>query len=198
VRKTVNILVASVGGQGGLTLSRVIARASVLNGFSVRTAETLGMSQRYGSVVSYVRLGDSVKSPLFEPGEADYILGLELVETLRRIHYASSNCVVIVADEYKPSYAQSTKYPALRTSDLVEKMRLVWKRTLIIPARKLAERAGSVRALNMVILGAFNAVANLLSRVSVESAIREVLSDYAISASLRAYELGFEYAQQAR
>jgi indolepyruvate ferredoxin oxidoreductase beta subunit len=198
VRKTVNILVASVGGQGGLTLSRVIARASVLNGFSVRTAETLGMSQRYGSVVSYVRLGDSVKSPLFEPGEADYILGLELVETLRRIHYASSNCVVIVADEYKPSYTQSTKYPALRTSDLVEKMRLVWKRTLIIPARKLAERAGSVRALNMVILGAFNAVANLLSRVSVESAIREVLSDYAIPASLRAYELGFEYAQQAR
>ncbi|MCC6010819.1 MAG: indolepyruvate oxidoreductase subunit beta [Desulfurococcaceae archaeon] len=198
MRKTVNILVASVGGQGGLTLSRVIARASVLNGFSVRTAETLGMSQRYGSVVSYVRLGDSVKSPLFELGEADYILGLELVETLRRIHYASSNCVVIVADEYKPSYAQSTKYPALRTSDLVEKMRLVWKRTLIIPARKLAERAGSVRALNMVILGAFNAVANLLSRVSVESAIREVLSDYAISASLRAYELGFEYAQQAR
>lgn len=198
MRKIVNILIASVGGQGGLTLSWVIARASVLDGFSVKTAETLGMSQRYGSVMSYVRLGDSVKSPLFEPGEADYILGLELVETLRRIHYASGSCVVIVADEYRPSYTQSIKYPALKTSDLVEKIKSLWGRTLIISARKLAERAGSVRALNMVILGVFNAVSNLLSRESVERAIREVLPEHAVSASLRAYELGFEYAQQAR
>ncbi|MEM4775425.1 MAG: 2-oxoacid:acceptor oxidoreductase family protein, partial [Sulfolobales archaeon] len=79
--KTVNIAIASVGGQGGLTLSRVLAVAAVLDGLSVRTGETLGMAQRYGSVVSYVRIGTRVLSPTFSDGEGDYLLGLELLET---------------------------------------------------------------------------------------------------------------------
>jgi Pyruvate/2-oxoacid:ferredoxin oxidoreductase gamma subunit len=94
-RKVVNILIASVGGQGGLTLARVLAEAAVMSGWSVRTGETLGMAQRYGSVVSYVRLGlgVEVRSPTFTPGEADYLLGLELFESLRNIHYLSENGV---------------------------------------------------------------------------------------------------------
>jgi len=198
MKKVVNILIASVGGQGGLTLSRVIARASVLDGFSVKTAETLGMSQRYGSVVSYVRVGSSVKSPLFEPGEADYILGLELTETLRRLHYISEGGVVIVADEYRPSYTQSTKYSSLKTSDLVNEIRSLWLNTIVIPARKLAGEAGNTRALNMVILGAFNAISNLLNRKSIERAINEVLPSHAVLTSIRAFELGYMYIQQAR
>jgi len=63
--KIINILIASVGGQGGLTLSRTIAIAAVMKGYSVRTGESLGMAQRFGSVVSYVRIGKEVKAPIF-------------------------------------------------------------------------------------------------------------------------------------
>mgnify|MGYP001773234268 CR=1 FL=1 len=78
MRRT-NILIASVGGQGGLTLGRILAVASILQGLSVKTSETLGMAQRYGSVVGYVRIGEKIYSPLFGPGEADYLLGLSLI-----------------------------------------------------------------------------------------------------------------------
>ncbi len=200
MRRVVNILIASVGGQGGVTLSRVIALASTLDGYSVKTAETLGMSQRYGSVMSYVRIGvnTSVHSPLFGPGEADYLLGLELSETLRRLHYTASSGIAVVADEYKPSYTQSVRYSSVKTSDLVNKLLSLRPGVFIVPARKLAEQAGSVRALNMVILGAFNAISGLLSPNSVERAITELLPEKAALMSIRAYELGYKYAQQAR
>lgn len=198
MERRVNILIASVGGQGGLTLSRIIAFASTLEGYSVRTAETLGMSQRYGSVMSYVRIGASIYSPLFDPGEADYILGLELTETLRRIHYISKHGIIIVADEYRPSYIGSTEYSSLKKQDFIAKITSLWSNTIIIPARKLAEEAGNVRALNMVVLGAFNAVSNLLSTDSIKKAIREILPEHAVSSSIKAYELGYNYAQQTR
>lgn len=197
MKRVVNILIASVGGQGGLTLSRIIARAAILEGYSVKTAETLGMAQRYGSVMGLIRVGSSVKSPLFDPGEADYILGLELTETLRRLHYVSSSGLVIVADEYKPSYTQSVTHPSLKTEDIILEIKSLWPRTIIVPARKLAEKAGSVRALNVVILGAFNAISNLLSTGSIKTAIREVLTEQAALTSIKAYELGYSYSQQA-
>ncbi|MFZ8783029.1 MAG: indolepyruvate oxidoreductase subunit beta [Desulfurococcaceae archaeon] len=200
MKRVVNILIASVGGQGGVTLSRVIALASTLVGYSVKTAETLGMSQRYGSVMSYVRIGvnTDVHSPLFGPGGADYLLGLELSETLRRLHYTASSGILIVADEYRPSYTQSVRYSSVKTSDLVNKLLSLRPGVFIVPARKLAEQAGSVRALNMIILGAFNAISGLLSPNSVERAITELLPEKAATISIRAHELGYKHAQQAR
>jgi len=109
LRGVVNILIASVGGQGGLTLSRIIAEASVIQGLSVRTGETLGMAQRFGSVLSFVRVGERVLSPIFGRGEADYLLGLELVETLRAIEYLRDSGLAIAANEYKPPVSSSLK-----------------------------------------------------------------------------------------
>jgi len=196
VKRVVNILVASVGGQGGLTLSRTIAYAATLDGYSVKTAETLGMAQRYGSVMGFIRVGSSIKSPLFDPGEADYILGLELTETLRRLHYVSSSGLVIVADEYKPSYTQSIKHPSLKAEDIILEIKSLWPKTIIVPARRLAEKAGNIRALNMVILGAFNALSNLLSTKSIKTAIREILAEQTALISIKAYELSYSYFQQ--
>jgi indolepyruvate ferredoxin oxidoreductase beta subunit len=155
------------------------------------------MAQRYGSVMGFIRIGISVKSPLFDPGEADYILGLELTETLRRLHYISNNGLVIAADEYKPSYAQSVTHPSLKAEDIAWKIKSLWPKTIIIPARRLAEKAGSIRALNMVILGTFNALSNLLSTEGIKTAIRKVLPEQATLISIKAYELGYLYPQQA-
>ncbi|WP_245526507.1 indolepyruvate oxidoreductase subunit beta [Desulfurococcus mucosus] len=186
-----NILIASVGGQGGLTLSRILAGAAVKTGLSVRTGETLGMAQRYGSVVSYVRIGVSVHSPVFSRGEADALVGLELVEAVRNTAYLKPRGVLLVADEYKPpSLASITR----RTQDRSIYMEQVVKAGgVIVPARRIASEAGNPRAANIVMLGALNASLKLLPHSTVEEAILEAIPGEAGSTSITAYHAGFNW-----
>lgn len=195
--KTTNILIASVGGQGGLTLARVLAVTATLEGLQVRTGETLGMAQRYGSVVSYVRIGTEVYSPIFSPGDADYLLGLELYETLRNVHYLKPGGKLIVADEYRPPYLVSFNAPSSSRDDVIPKLKSLIPGTLIVPARKIAIEAGNPRALNMVILGAFIKISNILKVSNVEEAIESVIPKRAIKSSLLAFRKGLEYVEQA-
>lgn len=193
--RVLNILIASVGGQGGLTLARILAEAAVTSGLSVRTGETLGMAQRYGSVVSYVRLGFEleVKSPTFSPGDANYLLGLELFETLRNIHYLSREGVLIVADEYKPPLQVSLTLQASSRFEVLNSLKSIVPSAIIIPARKLAIEAGNPRALNMVILGAFNAVSGLFADDVIANAVKRVLPERVLATSIEAYRKGYQY-----
>lgn len=196
--KVTNVLIASVGGQGGLTLSRVLAIAAVLDGKSVVTGETLGMAQRFGSVASYVRIGDEVHSPVFNPGDAHAILGLELIEVLRNIHYLRRNGLVISADELKPPISSSlglAKNPKKDEliSEITAKVTELGGDVVFVPARQLALKAGSYRAMNMVILGAFNSRFKLLSDLSIREAIMQLLPGRKGEISLRAYSLGKEF-----
>lgn len=195
MKRVVNILIASVGGQGGLTLARVIAEAAVASGLSVRTGETLGMAQRYGSVVSFVRIGREVHSPIFSPGEADYLLGLELFEALRNIYYLSRDGRLVVADEYRPPVQFSLSNYMTGRTELIERIRRAVPRALVVPARRLATEVGSARALNMVLLGAFNAIAEMFSETAVTEAVKSVLPPRALQTSLEAYRRGLEYAR---
>lgn len=194
----VNVVIAAVGGQGGLTLARVLATAATLEGLNVRTGETLGMAQRYGSVVSYVRIGTEVYSPIFSPCEADYLLGLELSETLRNVQYLKPEGVVIAADEYRPSYSMSISEPNTLRSHLVARVKSSVPRALIVPAKKIALEVGNPRAFNMVVLGVFAGVSKLLREASIESAIAEILPRRAVEPSVLAFKRGLELAQQAR
>jgi indolepyruvate ferredoxin oxidoreductase beta subunit len=193
LRGVVNILIASVGGQGGLTLSRIIAEASVIQGLSVRTGETLGMAQRFGSVLSFVRVGERVLSPIFGQGEADYLLGLELIETLRAARYLREKGLAIAADEYKPPVSGSLRpSPAWSRDSVAMTLReVLGDRLLLIPARSLAVKAGSHRAINAVLLGVLNASAQLFSHRVVEEAISRVLHGKAGEISVKAYYEGF-------
>jgi indolepyruvate ferredoxin oxidoreductase beta subunit len=192
------ILIASVGGQGGLTLARVLAFASVLSGFSVRTGETLGMAQRYGSVVSYVQIGSRVYTPKFTPGEADYLVGLELVESIRNIHYLKPSGFALVADEYRPPYTLSVENPLSTRDQSLDLIKSLHSKTIIIPARKLAVEVGNPRALNIVMLGSLNAVANIFSHKTIEEAIKQVLPARVVESSIKAYIKGYEYTQATR
>ncbi len=196
--KVTNVLIASVGGQGGLTLSRVLAIAAVIEGKSVVTGETLGMAQRFGSVVSYVRIGDEVHSPVFSLGDADVILGLELIEVLRNIHYLRSKGLVLSADELKPPVSSSlglAKNPKRDKlmSEITSKANELDGDVIFIPARQLAVEAGSYRAMNMVILGAFNSRFKLLSDPSIQEAIMQLLPGNKGKISVRAYNSGKEF-----
>ncbi|MEZ0394196.1 MAG: indolepyruvate oxidoreductase subunit beta [Desulfurococcaceae archaeon] len=190
----VNVLVASVGGQGGLTLSRVIAVAAVLEGLSVRTGETLGMAQRYGAVVSFVRLGKRVESPTFGPGEADYLIGLEIVEALRNLHYLSSSGVLVTADELRAPYTMSFERPRATRDEIIKELVSRRPNALVLPARKVAAESGNPRAMNMVLLGAFHAISGLLRTESLEEAIRAVLPPRAVATSIEAFRRGFQLA----
>ena len=91
-----NLIITGVGGQGGLTLSRIVGNAAMHEGYNVRIGETLGMSQRYGSVLSYLRFGEEVYSPLIEEGEADLMLALEPAEALRNARFLGKKSVAII------------------------------------------------------------------------------------------------------
>jgi len=190
-----NILIASVGGQGGLTLSRVLAVAAVLDGKSVITGETLGMAQRFGSVVSYVRIGSETHSPLFNVGSADVILGLEMIEALRNLHYLREGGWVILADELKPPISSSLGIERnLGKDELINlirtKVRELRSNAIFIPARQLAIEAGNYRAINMVILGAFNKKFGLLTDSSIRKAISQLLPGRIGEISVKAYIAG--------
>ncbi|WP_456367248.1 indolepyruvate oxidoreductase subunit beta [Thermococcus sp.] len=111
-----NLIITGVGGQGGLTLSRIVGNAAMVEGYSVRIGETLGMSQRYGSVLSYLRFGEEVYSPLIEEGEADLMIALEPAEALRNARFLSKRSVAVI-NAY-PIHTATTlvgkeRYPAL-------------------------------------------------------------------------------------
>ncbi len=199
MREVVNILIASVGGQGGLTLSRIIAEASVIQGLSVRTGETLGMAQRFGSVLSFVRVGERVLSPIFGRGEADFLLGLELVETLRAVGYLRNSGLAIAADEYKPPVISSLRPAPGWSKDSVARTlkEVLGDGLLLIPARRLAVKAGSHRAINAVLLGVLNASAQLFTHRVVEEAISRVLHGKAVEISVKAYYEGFNLYKES-
>lgn len=196
-RKVLNILIASVGGQGGLTLSRVIAAAAVAEGLSVRTGETLGMAQRFGSVMSFVRVGEEVTSPLFGPGEADVFIGMELVEALRRIRYVRVGGVAVAALTLKPPVSSSLGIaPRPSKEELVEELRRALPSIRFVDAVGEAEKVGNYRAANMVLLGYVNGLVGILMDESVEAGISAILRPKAVETSIRAYYRGKELVKE--
>ncbi len=149
----VNIVVVGVGGQGLLTMSRLLVESAKARGYDATAAETHGMSQRGGSVIVYVRIGKEVLSPTIPPGLAHYILSTELMETVRNSIYANRDTVVIT----------NTKiiYPAIpgAVKLVSEGEALKWlkermPRLYPIAASNIAESLGAPQSTNMVILGA--------------------------------------------
>jgi len=187
-----------VGGQGGLTLSRVIAAAAVIAGYSVRTGETLGMAQRFGSVKSFVRIGvdTPVYSPLFGPGEADILIGMEVTEAYRNTHYLARRGTAVISTEEKPPISVSLgKAKPVTLHDLVEKLREKEAETIIINAPRIARETGNPRAANMVLLGALNAHKEILPDKAVEEAIKNILGEKHAETSIKAYHRGKHHKQ---
>lgn len=178
-----NILIASVGGQGGLTLSRIIAEAAVNAGFSVRTGETLGMAQRGGSVQSFVRIGREVRSPLFPLGTADALLAFEAAEAVRSSAFVKKDALILVDPEVKQSITTLTKkekYPPVE--GLLEALRARSRNVRVVEAMREASKLGHPKSANVYMLGAFCALSDKLPVPSVEEAIANVLGRRSSSA----------------
>ena len=150
--ETKNIMIVGVGGQGTRLASKLLGRMLLSRGYDVKVSEVHGMSQRGGSVVTYVRYGDKVYSPVIDKGEADFILSFELLEAARYTEYLRSDgCIVTNTQQTNPMpvITGDAAYP----EDLVGKMRALGLNVDALDALSLAEQAGSSKAVNVVLLG---------------------------------------------
>jgi len=150
--ETKNIMIVGVGGQGTLLASKLLGRMLLSKGYDVKVSEVHGMSQRGGSVVTYVRYGEKVYSPIIDKGEADFILSFELLEAARWTEYLKPGGKLITNIQQvnpMPVIIGAAEYP----ENLVEKMRALDIDVDAIDALSLAEEAGSSKAVNIVLLG---------------------------------------------
>ncbi len=193
-----NILIASVGGQGGITLSRIIARAAMKMGYRVVVGETLGMAQRGGSVQSHVRIGSQVYGPLIPAGRCRILIALEPVEALRAARYLSPESTILLNEALLPpipALLGEVSYPTLK--EVVEALNRIGCGVYHLNAEKLALEAGSKRCLNVVMLGAYMAhieaeKLNIITMDAAEEAVRESVPSRYLEANLRALRLGYE------
>ena len=147
-----NCLLCGVGGQGTLLASKLLGKLLLGKGYDVKVSEVHGMSQRGGSVVTYVRYGDKVYSPVIDKGEADYIVSFEMLEAARWAEYLKPDGTIITNTQQvnpMPVIIGACDYPA----DLENKIKALGIKLDAIDALSLAEQAGTSKAVNIVLMG---------------------------------------------
>lgn len=150
--ETKSMMIVGVGGQGTLLASKLLGKLLLSQGFDVKVSEVHGMSQRGGSVVTYVRWGDKVYSPIVDKGSADYIVSFELLEAARYAEYLKPGGILITntaKTNPMPVITGAAVYPA----EIEEKLKAVGIRVDALDALSLAEEAGSSKAVNLVLMG---------------------------------------------
>lgn len=150
--KTKNIMIVGVGGQGSLLASKLLGHLLLSQGYDVKVSEVHGMSQRGGSVVTYVRYGDSVSSPVIDKGEADFIVSFELLEAARWLSFLRPGGQIVTSTQQidpMPVVTGAMAYP----ENLVDKMRAAGAKVDALDCLALAEQAGSSKAVNIVLMG---------------------------------------------
>ncbi len=150
--KTKNVMIVGVGGQGSLLASKLLGRLLLSQGYDIKVSEVHGMSQRGGSVVTYVRFGDKVYSPIIDKGEADFIVSFELLEAARWTEYLKPDGKIITNTQQinpMPVIIGAAEYPA----DLLGKMQAAGIDVDALDALSLAEQAGTSKAVNLVLMG---------------------------------------------
>lgn len=184
-----SVLIVGVGGQGTLLASRLLGNAMLSLGYDVKVSEVHGMSQRGGSVVTYVRYGKTVYSPILEEGEADYILSFEQLETARFLPYLKKGGTIISNTQTidpMPVITGAKEYPQGILPALEEKgVNLVQADAL-----SLAEQAGSVKAVNVVLIGVM-AKQMGIDKAVWEDTIRQTVPAKFVEMNLKAFELGY-------
>ena len=188
--KDINVLMVGVGGQGVILASDAMSEVGMNNGYDVKKSDSLGMAQRGGSVVSHVRWGEHVFSPLIKKGEVDFLLGFEQLEAARWATYLKPGGVALISDVAivpvsviggtvtYPSWDEVTGILAQYTDEIYA-----------IPATRIGQEVDNPRALNMVMLGALSIFLELEAEAWTEN-IRLRLPPRFVESSLEAFSRG--------
>ena len=152
MKENINIMIVGVGGQGSLLASKLLGRIFLDNDYDVKVSEVHGMSQRGGSVLTYVRVGEKVYSPIIDKGEAEYVISFEILEAARAMDFLKADGRIITnLQEINPMpvVAGKTVYP----ENLAQKIKDEGFSIDAFDALSLAEEAGSSKAVNLVLMG---------------------------------------------
>ena len=185
-----NILIVGVGGQGTLLASKLMGKAFMERGYDVKVSEVHGMSQRGGSVVTYVRYGDKVYSSLIEKGEADILISFEQLEAARWLSWLKPGGILITSTQQidpMPVIMGNAEYP----DGILEEIRSKVERVIAVDAMQLAMEAGSAKATNVVLLGVAARYLGFEEQLWVE-VIRSTVPPKTIEINEKAFALGFE------
>ena len=150
--ETKNIMIVGVGGQGSLLASKLLGHLLMSQGYDVKVSEVHGMSQRGGSVVTYVRAGDCVYSPVIDKGEADFIVSFEALEAARWLSYLKKDGVIVTNTQQidpMPVITGAAVYP----EDIIGKLKETGANVDALDCLTLAQQAGSSKAVNVVLMG---------------------------------------------
>ena len=181
-----NVRIVGVGGQGTLLASRVLGAIADILGKDCKLSEVHGMSQRGGSVVTHVRMGDNVCAPLISEGEADYILAFEKLEALRWAHYLKNEGAVLVMP--MPVITGAADYP----TEIYTKIKELGKQPVVINGLQIACDAGNSKAVNVVMIGALCSLIGIEYEIALE-AVRRCVPQKLLEVNERALNMGYKY-----
>ncbi|WXJ93305.1 hypothetical protein MTCOM_22980 [Moorella thermoacetica] len=185
-----NVLLVGVGGQGTILAGRVLSRAAISLGGEVKVSDIHGMAQRGGSVVTQVRFGPRVYAPVIAPGTADFLVAFEKLEARRWLPYLKAGGCLIVNDQEMPPLPVLTG-AATYPTDLVAVMGKLVQNLVVLDALDLARRAGNVKTVNMVLMGAL-ARRLSISREAWEEALAASVPERFLEVNKKAFNLGWE------
>ena len=186
--ETKNIMIVGVGGQGSLLASKLLGHLLMEQGYDVKVSEVHGMSQRGGSVVTYVRYGDEVDSPVIDRGEADYIVSFELLEAARWLSYLKPDGQIVTSTQQidpMPVITGAASYP----ENLVEKMRSAGAKVDALDCLRLAEEAGAAKAVNIVLMGRLSHYFDLPDE-AWQASLEAMVPPKFLELNKKAFELG--------
>jgi indolepyruvate ferredoxin oxidoreductase beta subunit len=181
-------MIVGVGGQGSLLASKLLGYLLLNEGYDVKVSEVHGMSQRGGSVVTYVRYGSRVASPVIDEGEADFIVSFELLEAARWLPFLKPDGQVVTNIQQidpMPVVTGAMEYP----EDLVRKMREAGAKVDAMDCVALAQEAGTVKAVNLVLLGRLSHYFDFPDEVW-QKAIEACVPQKFLELNRKAFELG--------
>lgn len=185
---TKNIMIVGVGGQGTLLASRILGNVVIGEGYDVKVSEVHGMSQRGGSVITYVKYGDKVYSPIIDKGEADIILAFEMLEAYRALPFLKIGGRMIANTQTidpMPVITGACEYP----SDIMGKIGA--KADIVaVDALSKAKEAGNIKSVNVVLIGVLAASTDIAYEKWIE-AIKHTVPEKFLEANLKAFDLGY-------
>jgi len=185
---TKKIMIVGVGGQGTLLASRILGNTVINEGYDVKVSEVHGMSQRGGSVVTYVKYGEKVYSPIMDEGEADIILAFEMLEAYRALPYLKKDGVMIANTQQidpMPVITGAAKYPENIAEKISEKANLI-----TVDALKAATEAGNMKAVNVVLIGVMAKSTDIPYEKWVNT-IKTAVPEKFLDVNLKAFDMGY-------
>jgi indolepyruvate ferredoxin oxidoreductase, beta subunit len=190
MNKCTSILLVGVGGQGTILAAKVLSQVALEQGLEVKMSEVHGMSQRGGSVVTFVKFGEQVFSPIVEPGEADFIVAFEKLEALRWAHYLKPTGVLITNDQEispMPVITGAVSYP----EGIIEQLQARGQQVIGIKALELAKNCGNSKATNLVLMGVLAKQTEIDQEIWLKAVDRKVPAKF-LDLNRKAFLAGYQ------